>query len=152
MSATKISDLYDNFHTLIGNNLTGYTRIPNPYESDENPSLYLKKGYGIAFGPAQNTFRQICNVETLKRDFNIILINQVLSTQLSAVNRGAYEKTLLENHRSLIKAIAADDTLSNKAVKINFVGDSGIRYAESDTEKYIVIEMIFEIEYFESNA
>lgn len=147
---SNVSTVYDNIITKIGTTISTYTRIPNPYEPSENPSLFMRKGYGVGFGAGRNTNRMVCDKVSISRAFTILLMNEVLTTEMNVSSRGSFEKSLLEDQFLLIQAFENDLTLSGACVKIAYSDDTGIQYVEGGSEKFILVETTFEVEYFES--
>jgi len=146
---SKVSTIYDNFVSLISTTLTDFTQLPNAYEAVENPSLFLRKGFGLAIGPASNTGRLLGQTVTIAREFNLLLIQEVLTTTTNTSSRTAMEKTLMENLFKIIDAVEVDKTLNGVAIKVKYINDNGIEFAESDRNKYLLTEAIFEVEYLE---
>jgi hypothetical protein len=146
---STIQTIYDNLISEIESALSSYTRIPNPYEPNENPSLFLRKGFGCGISSGQNSFRQICNKVSVSRYFNVVLTNEVMTTTMNSAARGEFERGLMNDQYVLINALD-DSNLSGTAIKVQYTSDNGIEYVKGDTEKYIFIETIFEIEYFET--
>lgn len=147
--STKITTIYNNLISRIESTLTTYTRIPNPYAPEENPELFLRKGYGIGIGSAENSRRLICGYFSINRNFSILLINQILTTDSNSSSRGDFERLLMEDHYSLINALEVDNNLGGAAVKTNFTADSGIQFVAGEMGKYILCELTFEVEYLE---
>lgn len=146
---TKISDIYDALDTLISTALTGYIRLPDPYNTTDNPELYLRKSYGIAFSDDTNTNRKTgCNI-SISQDFVIPLINAVYTTDTNSTAHASTEKALLEDKFKVIKALELDNDLGGKAMKAAYVGSSAISYLEGDRDKYIFTELLLSIEYLE---
>jgi hypothetical protein len=141
---------YYNLINKIEATLTSYTRIPNPYETSENPSLFLRKGYGLGFSNGENTNRQICDKFSVRRSFTLVLINQVFSTEMNSSGRASFERSLMEDHYAIINAIEKDVNLGGKVSQVSYQNDSGIDYVENDTEKFILISSTFDIEYLET--
>lgn len=145
-----VADIYDKLHVIMSTELSTYTRIPNAYEPNENPELFLRKGYGIGYGAGTNTNRQICDKFSIRRTYTIVLINQVYSTMTNSSSRGTFESSLMNDQKTLINAIENDITLTGSCINARFVGDSGIEYVDGDSNKYILIESSFDIEYLET--
>lgn len=147
--STKITTIYDNLVTKLSTVLPAYVRIPNPYSPEENPELFLRKGYGIGIGTGENTRRLICGFFSINRTFNIILINQILTTDTNSNVRGSFERDLMEDHYTIVNALEVDNNLSGAAVKTIFSADSGIQFVEGEMGKYVMCEITFEVEYLE---
>jgi len=147
--STKITSIYNQLITEIETKLSSYTRIPNPYAPEENPELFLRKGYGIGIGTALNTRRLVCGYFSIKRNFSIMLINQLFSTDTNSSSRGDFERLMMEDQYQIINALEANNTLSGSAVSTLFASDSGIQFISGEIGKYVICETIFEIEYLE---
>lgn len=147
--STKITSVYNRIITDVEAALTSYTRIPNPYAPEENPELFLRKGYGVGVGPAENTRRLICGYFSVKRNFSVLLINQILTTDTNSSSRGDFERLLLEDQYTLINALENDNNLGGDAIKTFFINDSGIQFVSGEMGKYILCETVFEVEYLE---
>lgn len=147
---SRISDIHDQMISTIESTLTGYMRLPNPYEPSENTSLYLRRGFAVGFGSATNTERMICEKVTIGRTMTVVLINEILTTETNSASRGSFEKLLMEDVFTLIKTFENDVDLSGTTTRIKYSNDSGIQYVESESERYILVEINFSLEYFEN--
>lgn len=147
--STNITAIYNRLITDIETALSTYVRIPNPYAPEENPELFLRKGYGIGIGPAENTRRYICGFYSLKRSFSVLLINKIEATDSNSSARGSIEITMIEDHKSLMDALESDNNLNGNAVSVMFTNDSGIQFVQGDIGKYVLCELTFEVEYLE---
>ena len=148
---SKISTVYDAMYTLLSSNLTGYTQIPNPYNSEQNSMLFLNKGYGLVVGTGDNTQRfATCDKKSYAREFTIVLVNQYIATEHDTDAKETAEKALLEDHATLITAIEQDADLGGNAATHLSISDGGIDFLEGDREKYIMLELIVNVEYFEN--
>lgn len=148
---TEISTIYEGYVTAIEAALSGYCRIANPYDPEENANLMLRKGYGIGFGPAQNTDRFIDCRLSLVREFFVVLVQQVALRDNDGEARAVIEKQLFEDQLAIIQAFEADPTLNGAGRPgAKFISDGGIEFLQADKAKYLLIEMQFESEYFEA--
>lgn len=143
-----ISTAHSTIVTRLGSVLTGYTRIPNPYQVEFNPEPLLKKGYGVKVGPAINTNLQIADL-TLGRDFTVVLSRKVDAHEHDAAARGTAEKSLMEDLLLVIKDLVTNSGLNGDSVvtSTNYQGDSGISFVG---EGIIYTEAEFRVDYFES--
>lgn len=146
---TNVSNVYNAMVVIIEAQLTAYKKLPNPYDPEENSSLRLKKGYGLAFGAGVNTNRYMNCKIAVDRQFSILLVRQVSKSDHDITGHATLEKSMLEDEFLLIKAFEQDPTLGGVAVKTRFVGDTGIEFLEGDRNKYLVLEMELGSEYFE---
>jgi len=150
--ATKITTIYNALETLLGTALTGYIKMPDPYEVADNPELFLTKGYGIAVGPGVNTNRFTGCKKSFEREFTIILSNLVSTTETNADQREELEKSLLEDQYKIWNAIETDADLSGNTMLTVMLADGGIEYLEigdDNPSKYILMEISVTAEYSE---
>lgn len=146
---TKIATIYDAIADIVETSLPGYTRLPNPYEVDENIYLYLQKGYGIAIGPGFDTERYVGCLVSWERTFSIMIIHQLTTTQNNISTRETIEKSILDDHDVLRKAFYLNSHLNQNAIKSTIISDSGISFIVADSLKFIGLEMVLSVEYQE---
>ena len=149
---SKITDIYDNLRTLTATALTGYIELPEVYSLGANPSVLLNKAYAIGYGSETNDQRYICNILTLSRSFQILLVNKLTTTINNTDQRRALEKAVIDDGYTLIKALMNDITLSEVAVDARYQGQSGIEYLTDDngTEQFLTINLDVSIAYQET--
>lgn len=147
---SKISEIREQLETLIEAAITGYKQIPNPYEIEKTANVILRKGYGIAFGPATNTERQLSCQLSVDREFSIILTREVATTEHNNAGRETIEKAIFEDQYLLIKAIEKDSDLATKASRARYVSDNGLEYVGLENSRYFVLISTFATEYFEN--
>lgn len=144
---SKITDIYDAITAQLSTTLTGYVRIPNPYVVEENVYLLLQKGYGVAVGPGDDTERYTGCLMSWRRDFTVVVVNQITTTENNTDSRMVLEKSILDDHDKLIKAFWNNSSLGGNAIKSSITSDSGINFIDADKRKFFGFEMILEVEY-----
>jgi hypothetical protein len=149
---SAVSNIYEAYHTLIAAELPTYKRLSNPYNPLQNPSLYLTKGYGVTFGPAENTERIITCKVSILRNFEVILTRQIATTENNNSIKEDIEEALMEDLVLLIKATDGEPTLQETSIKTVYVADSGIEYLEADKFKYFLLRATFASEYLEDTT
>ena len=127
--------------------LSGYTKIPDPYDPEENNILYLKKGYGIAYGPGQNLSRYATCRRTYQTEISILLVNQITTTDHNTAAREAIENSLMNDADALKYAIELDPDLNGNSAKTVYLDDSGIEYIKSDRARFYAVQINFTCEY-----
>lgn len=147
---SKISTIYDNLVTAVGGALTDYDQISNPYSPDENCELFMQKGFGIAFGPGANSERQVGCKLSVKRTFDVILLNLCGTTDNNLADVENFQKTMHEDQLLIIKAIEKDPDLDATVGMIKFVDDSGLEFLETINNKFFLLQSTFMVEYFEN--
>lgn len=146
---TRISDIYDAIVDQIEAKLTTHKRIANPYVIDDNSFLQLQKGFGVIVGPGVDTQRYVGCLVTWERQFTIILVRQITTTQNNIGSREVIEKGLLDDHDLLRKAFYLNSTLGGIAIKSTVSDDGGIAFVDADRLKFIQIAMSLFVEYQE---
>jgi hypothetical protein len=147
---TKVSLVHDALITLLESTLTGYTRLPNPYQPDENTNLFLKQGFGLKLGTGENTNRTLGGFQFMRRTFTVVLTRQYFALESDADAKAATEKQLLEDALLIQKAIEEDQTVGGTSVSATFTRDSGIEFVSNQTERYMKTEIEILAEYFET--
>lgn len=147
--ATKIEDIYDAICDVVELSLPDYVRFPNPYEITENTFLHMKSGYGIAIGPGQDTQRYVGCLITYERQFTLVIVRQIMTTQNNTGRRLIVEKDILADHDVLRKAIYNNSSLSGNAIKTTLISDGGINFIDGDALKFLSMEMQIVTEYQE---
>jgi hypothetical protein len=146
---SKITALRDALKTLVETTLTGYRQIPNPYETEKTANVILKKGYGLAFGPASNTERLLSCQLSVEREIVLVLTRQVSSTEHDTDRREDIEQAILEDQFLVIQALEADSSLGGNVSRAAFLSDNGLEYVAIENSRYFVLQSSFVFEYFE---
>ncbi len=147
---TKITDIYDELHTIVGTILTDYTELPNPYIPDDNPDIYMKKGYGITMGAASNSNRVVSKKVSILRDFDFVFVRQINSTETNTGLIKSNAKAVMEDSFKVLEEIEKNTSLGQLCVKAEFVSDSGLDFIEADTQRFFILTMVVSVEYFET--
>jgi hypothetical protein len=150
---SKISTVYDTLLTRLDAVLTSassWNRLPNPYNIEENPSLFLRQGYGIAIGSGSNQNQSQCGLVRIKRTVSVVISRKVDATELGVTDKDTGHKQLLEDMRSVLADFEKNVALSNDIANVIFVSDSGINFVNGEDENYVYSEMQFAVDYFEN--
>jgi hypothetical protein len=147
--STKVTTLYDAFVTAIGSVLPQHTRLSNPYKPEENPDLLKKKGWGVRVGPGTNTNRVMCPETFIARTFTVVITRLYEAREGDGAAKAVTEKQLAEDAILMVKYVEANQNIGGASTS-GFVSDNGIEYVQSDTDKFLKIELEFQIEYFET--
>ena len=147
--STKITTLYNNMVTRIEALFPNKHRLTNPYAVELNGHIFLKDGWGLAVSSGENTNRQLSCTMSINRTMIVTLTNELLATELDPVTKAVMEKTLLEDHFTLIKDFEKDTTINSSSFRTSFLSDSGIQFVVSEDKPFIYIQAIFETEYME---
>ncbi len=150
---SKISLIYDSYLSTIATALPTYARITNGLDPANTPSVVLKRGYALIPREGVNTERQICGKRSYLRNFEVILVNQILATENNTSSWDGLIKSLHEDVTTLFSTFEKSSTLNditNGLGNTKMVSDSGIDYTQTDGGlKYFQISLVVETEYFE---
>lgn len=146
---SSLSTIYDSFQSLIETELPAYKKIPNPYFPDTTGNLLSIKSYGIVLGAGFNTERYVGCKITIQRTFQIILLQQITTTDHNLVAKATIEKQMFEDQWILINALEKDTTLAQSSIKTKYTTDSGLQFLDGDRNKYFLLISDFESEYQE---
>ena len=146
----NFSTLYDAIVTRIETVLPSHTRLPNPYKINENAEPFLRQGWGIALGGANNTNRELACRMSIARTFDVSIVRKFYSVEGSVDNKETVEKQLVEDQILLIKDFCDNTALPNSFGIVNYDSDGGIEYVSGERDNYLVLRTSFNVEYFES--
>lgn len=148
---TKLTDSYTAFRALVALTLTGYNELPNPYNIEDNSSLFLRKGYGVAYGAGENTFRRATRNYSATHEFTVTLTTLNTATENNVTAFANVQATLFGVADTLIKAVEDEPTLGGKVANIDWVGYEQIEAFDdmNGTNKFISLPLNFRAEYFE---
>ena len=147
---SDLSTIVDNLAAKVEATLSGYVRVANPYVVERNDQLALARGYGVGIGAGRPQNLYLGGKRAWERTFNVLLINLVTASPTDASGNATGEKALIEDCRSLARALELDQTLSGVCTKIDYLGDSGVTLSESEIHKYISVSIDFAILYEEA--
>lgn len=147
---SQISTAYDALNTRIAALLTSATRLPNPNKPDENAKLFLKNGYGVKIGPATSPRKHVGSQIALQREFSVVLVREFFALESSATGKSDMEKTLMEDQLTVLKDFEKNTTLNDVVTMTQYVSDTGIQYLLTETDRFIMVETNFLIDYFET--
>lgn len=146
---TVIADIYTECVDVIETALPTHVRIPDPYNITTNTFLHMRNSYGIGVGPGTDTERYVGCLVTWARTYNIILVQQITTTQNNIDAREIIEKSLLDSHDALRKAFYLNSNLGGLAIKSTVLSDGGIIPLDIGGVKFLSLEMVLEVEYQE---
>lgn len=142
---SNISDIYDSLVTRLQAVFPNHTRLPHSAFLENNPSFFLRQGYGVHFGPAVNPERLVGCQYSIDRSFLVSLTREDVATNLDPVVTATAQKNLMEDLKLII-----DDLHQNTTFKFRYVSDGGIIPVFDDKKKFLFIENVFNVEYFET--
>lgn len=150
---TKISQVYDALLARLAAimpSADGWTRLPNPYEIEENPSLFLKQGYGLAIGPGENRNDSVCPNVGIRRIVTVVVSRKVDATEINVTAKDSPHKQLLEDMFQVLREFEMNVSLLDSLGNAIFVADTGVNFVNGEDENYIYSSMQFTVDYFEN--
>ena len=126
-----------------------WKRISNPYDIEGNSYLQLQKGFGVVTGPGTNTERYVGCLVTWERQFTIILVKKMATTQNNIDMRDDIEIELLDAHDVLRKAFHLNKNLGGLAIDVDVSFDDGMVFVDTDRLKFLSLPINLAVEYQE---
>lgn len=148
---SKISTILTTLKTRIqaASVLPDHIQLTNPYNVAANTDQALKKGFGIAVLPGNNTNRQTsCNL-SINRSIRIIVTRKFFATDLNVESKEATERDLLEDQFKIIKDIENEPSLNGLVMQSGYISDNGIQRVRENDDKFLKLESVFDFEYNE---
>jgi hypothetical protein len=146
---SQITTIHDGIYTLMSTLFPAKKMLSDNLFIDNNDELLLANGYAIYFGPAVNTNRVVGCKQSTQRQVTIIMTTAVYGGHKSIDKLIENEKSLLEDHYTLIKNFNQNANLDTMITKRNYIDDNGIERVLGQSKNFLMIETNFEIEYFE---
>lgn len=152
--STNVTTIFNAMNTRLAAVLTSANRLAVPSTPEFEPLLILRNGFGVRIGDAQNTDLFVDGNISFKRRFIVTLTREAVALQLDAASRGQAELDLAEDAMLVIKDFMTDASLNNAGniPMTKYESDNGINEIVADASEgiYLVIDMIFETQYFET--
>ena len=150
---SAITTAYDAIVTRVNAVLTsgdGWNKLPNAYLIENNPEIFLVKGYAVGFGPGVNTKRLQSRLVSISREFTVSITRSMDQTDLEVTGRQTAEKQLMEDLKLLIADIEGNSSLNQGEIFCSYEGDGGIEFVDGETSEFLLISARFILEYFET--
>lgn len=128
----------------------GWQQLPNPYKPEENPDIFLKQGWGLAFGSAENSNRQVNCKYSVARSVTVILCRITDALENDASLKVAADKALFEDQAILINDLEQDIAVNGTTMYTRWETDGGIEYIKGDTDRFLMLRTEFRLEYLEA--
>lgn len=133
---SNVTLILNRFATIVETAITGITRIPNPYDPESSPGIYLKNGYGLAYGSAENATDTLdgCGTIHIRREIMFMQLQEIAKVSTDTLGIKAQLDSMLENELLVIKAIIEDHQLNGGASHVAMAA----RYTDSDGPDFLV--------------
>jgi len=148
--STGFDALVARVETVLDATTNGYTRLPNPYNVEDNTELKLRKGYGVALLAATNTNRQVNCKFSVNRTMEVVLTRLYTGYEENAVDKASEEKLLLEDQYKIINDLEQDVTINGQTMYTRWESDGGIEYVAGETGRFLMLKTQFSLEYLET--
>lgn len=147
---SNITTVFNNLVTFMSTNLSDHFRLNDPYNIEENPEQYLRKGWGIQVDDGVDTNRCISPEYYLGRTFTLVVVRESLAKDSDPARRETSKLDLLEDLHILIAAAVTENTLYQSAVNFKYISDGGLQEVFVNDKPYNFIEANFLVEYSQS--
>jgi hypothetical protein len=147
---SQASLIYDEINNMLALLFPTKKQLSDGFILENNAELELENAYGLYFGPALNTKRLVGCQFSAQRQIQITITQAVRGGHKSLDITKGVEKDIFEDHYLLIKEFAKNQNLNSLSVKRDFVSDNGIERIFGEQKNFLMIQSLFEIEYFEN--
>lgn len=149
IASTAYDNLLSRLATLFPA-VDGYKRLNNPYEPEQNPSIILAQGYGLAVGPGVQSNRQLSSIVTTSRTFSVVLTRAADATEHDDTRQDDRAKELLEDAREVVNSFEREVRLENLDLNVKYESDGGIESITPDDRSILVMKLQFVVDYFDA--
>lgn len=129
--------------------LPTYQKLSNPYTVSDNPDTFLREGYGITIGSAQQS-RITQGSVGVQRTLSFILTKEVFATESDDATRTSTWLELINEQLAVLKLFEADFTLGGSVLKIEYNSDEGIQFVQNKSDKFLELKTNVSVLYIES--
>ena len=146
-----VSTYYDLLVTRISTIFpsgSGWTRISNPYDIEQNKEPFLRQGWGLAIGGAQNQQLSVCQM-TVVREFRVTIARELMKLDEDVEAIANVEKQLLEDLRSIVNDFEGNQMLASGAGNLTYLSDNGIQLFRGETA-FLYLEATFNLRIVEA--
>ncbi len=146
---SKISTIVDNIRTRVGTVLSDHKQLFNNRIIEENDTLFLSKGYAVGLGPGTNSNRLLSCKLSVLRTATITITRAHFGVDMDVDVRNTLEKDLLEDQYLIINDLEKDPDLESVVASIKYQSDNGIEEVFTAQGHFLMVQSIYEFEYFE---
>ncbi len=147
MPDNKIITIYNKIADKLEDLFEDINRLANPQEIFANGFHMLSdRSYALSIGPSDPTDRDFC-APSRKRQFVIHFVRKITTTENNLDERVLIEQGILDDHRAIDVAFWNDVYLDGEAMDTTITSDGGINFLDGDSLKYLLMEVILEVEY-----
>lgn len=138
---SDISTVYAALVTRIEAVLTSHTRLGDPYTLEQNKSVWLKKGWGLAIGEGVNTNQFLSNKVRIDSVFNIPITRKYYAKEDNADLKSVTELQILEDIQLLVADFHTNSTLTTATNHVNFIGRGPMEPVFDGKDQFLACRM-----------
>lgn len=147
---SNITNIFNRLISICQATLPAYHHLSDGLEPNQNNVLELDMGFSVTASDASSGPVQYgCQVQLVERNYTVALTN-IYNKRSDPVGRDQYELNLMEDLFLLTKAIINDQTMGGSACGVDFSGDIGPQYLDSERQEFLYTDATFNIKYEES--
>ena len=147
---SNISTIYDAIRTTMATLLPTHKELVNARQIEANDLLFMVKGQCVLIADAFNTNRILSCKLSVSRNVIVTITRQVFGTDRDITKKVETEKALLEDHFILLNEFEKNVTLNGVTAKITYVSDTGIEEIYTESLLFLMMQINFNFEYFET--
>lgn len=147
---TIVSDSYSGLVTVVKAALTGWFRLTDANENENNFDIFLREGWSLTAESGLNSNRELCKRTSYIRTYSLMMSVEVFGTDSNETLYDDSIKKLLEAVTSVTRVIELDQTLGvvGGLVVARVVSDTGIIPIAADIKKFVMCELKIDVETF----
>lgn len=142
----SITTAYNTLQARVAALLPNHQRLGNPYEIEENPAPFLKQGYGIGLGPANNTERQISCQGSAQRDLLVTITRKFYARDTDRATKATVELELLEDLQLIMDDAEKNFQAPTSTAIYRYATDNGIESVYADEDHYLMVQAVVSAE------
>jgi hypothetical protein len=144
---SNVSLVYQGLIQKVSGLFPDKTRIPNPYNLQDNIDKLLCDGFGIKVGPESGSEYAEFNSFTVSRTFSVVLTREMVATSSDSDVPDDISLKLLEDIYEARKMIFGPEKMGLSSILNVSIGSSdGVNEVKSGQRKFLSTEFSFSID------
>lgn len=151
---SDVSTAISLLRTRVASVLTTHAELPHPGFVEENNEQKLDKAYGVQYSDALNTRRYVSKQISVQQNFLVVITRKIRANEYNVSGWQSGFDGLMEDRALVIKAIEGEPTLGDSSVvaRATWESDGGPERVFDDSDRYVKLELLVAVEYFESTT
>lgn len=147
---TIVSDSYSGLVTVVKTALSGWFRLTDANENENNFDIFLREGWALRPEAGFNSNRELCRRTSYVRTYSLMMSVELFGTDSNETLYDDSIKKLLEAVTSVTRAIELDQTLGvvGGLVVARVISDTGVVPIAADIRKFVMCELKIDVETF----